>query len=666
MSYGIDPTAFPCLAADLDRVRDLLGPVRIPGRPELAALTGDESDTSRRLVRPTLTLLSYYVLTDPTEPADDRAVRAAAAVELVHQGSLYHDDVIGHSPERRGRASANAVWGTPLAVLAGDCVTAAGLRMMAELGGREALAGTSTCELMCMAMVTETADRYMASRSEQSYLDSIDGKTAGLMSLACRVGAMQSGRGPEQEEALAGFGRYIGLAYQLRDDILDLTSTAEEMGKPVNADLSQGIYSLPVIRAAARDAGLRRLLREGMTPEDAAHVRELVVATGVMDEAQTVVDGLVEQAGGQLGALACPPRIRRAMTGYGRAVLDRRAPGQAVPRQPGENSSLKRREASPRRTMHWVRNWFLDSGLAADPAELEHHRLADVFHFRATALPRTDPERAETAVGLLALGALWDDLFEDPRLTDPRAVTALRRALVATLRQDPQGPRGAIPTAWARLWPRLCEGRTTDWRERFLDSFEQWCAAAEREAHHRISGFVPSTADCPALRMATSGHNIALAFYEVWQDREIPPKVRSHPVARRLEELVFSVALIENDLATPEQDEADRVPYNLIRAVRRETGCTLQEGVARVERHVAQQRAQLDAVAAHAPAILRMLPGLSSHGRDIASFYESLASRLSLFRRLDRNRVTATSPGPDLERLRREICAPAAPAHSVP
>ncbi|MDX3853739.1 polyprenyl synthetase family protein [Streptomyces sp. AK02-01A] len=665
MPYGIDLTAFPCLDADLDRVRDLLGPVRIPGRPELAALTGDQPGTSRRLVRPTLALLSYYVLTDPTEPADDRAVRAAAAVELVHLGSLYHDDVIDHSYERRGRASANAVWGAPLAVLAGDCVTASGLRMLAELGRREALAGAGTCELMCAAMVTETADRHVASRSEQSYLDTIDGKTAGLLSLACRVGAIQAARGQEQEDALARFGQYLGLAYQLRDDILDLTSTAEQMGKPVNADLPQGVYSLPVIRAAAQDAGLRRLLRDGMTQEEATHVRELVVASGVMDEAQAVVDGLVEQAAEQLTALACSSHVRRAMIAYARAVLDQHTPGPAVPRQRGESSSLDRREASPRRTMHWVRSWFLDSGLAADPAELDHHRLADVFHFRADALPRTDPDRAETAVGLLAMGALWDDLFEDPRLTDPRAVTALRRALVATLRQDQPGPRGAIPTAWARLWPRLREGRTADWQERFLDSFEKWCEASEREAHHRISGYVPSTADCPELRMATSGRDIALAFYEVWKDREIPPKVRRHPVARRLEELVFSVALIENDLATPEQDEADQVPYNLIRSVRHETGCTHQEAVAQVERHLARQRAQLDAVTAHAPAILRTLPGLSSHGKDIASIYENLMSQLSLFRGLDRNQVTAASPGPDLERLRREVCSPAAPARSI-
>jgi hypothetical protein len=156
--------------------------------------------------------------------------------------------------------------------------------------------------------------------------------------------------------------------------------------------------------------------------------------------------------------------------------------------------------------------------------------------------------------------------------------------------------------------------------------------------------------------MATSGHDIGFAFFEVWKDREISPRVRRHPVARRLEELVLSAFLIENDLATPEQDEADQVPYNLVRAVRHESGCTLQEAVAQVERQVAEQRAQLDAAIAYAPAILRTLPGLSSHGKEVASIFETMISMVYWARGGNRYGVPAASPGPDLERLRREIC----------
>ncbi|MEU4343962.1 polyprenyl synthetase family protein [Nocardia sp. NPDC023852] len=133
MPHVIDSAVFPHLDADLDRVREVLGPIRLEGRPELTALTDEGPDTSRRLVRPTLTLLSYYLLTDPTVPADDRVVRAAAAIELLHLGSLYHDDIIDHAYQRRGRPNANAVWGSHMAVLTKSPTTWSG-RSVTRLG----------------------------------------------------------------------------------------------------------------------------------------------------------------------------------------------------------------------------------------------------------------------------------------------------------------------------------------------------------------------------------------------------------------------------------------------------------------------------------------------------------------------------------------------------
>ncbi|MEW2624325.1 polyprenyl synthetase family protein [Streptomyces sp. NPDC048106] len=664
MPLRADLTAFPHLEAGLDRVRDFLGPVGIPGRFELAALTGDQSGASGGLVRPTLALLSYWALTDPAAPAGDRAVRAAAAVEMMHLGSLYHDDVLDHADERRGRPSTNAVWGAHLAVLGGDCVMLTSLRMMAELGRREVLAAAKAGEQMCASMVIEAADRYVAFRSEQSYLDTIDGKTAALLSLACRVGAMQAGRGEEQEELLAGFGRQLGLAYQLCDDILDLTSTPEELGKPVNTDLIEGVYTLPVIRAAARDAGLRRLLREGMTQKDAAHVRELVIASGAVQEGQELVEILVKQAVGHLTGLAGPPHIHRALEACARTLLDRTRVGPALPRQNEGASRRHHRTARPRRTIRSARNWFLQSGLVTDPAQFEHHQLTDMFRFPVDHLPPSTQDRAETAVGLLAMTMLWDDLFEDPRLDDPQDATTLRRGLVTTLRQGPHASwtQAAIPRAWAQLWPRLCEGRTTGWQKRFLDSFETRCEASEREVHHRLSGHVPATTDYLPLRAARKSDDIAFAFFDVWLDQEVPPKVRSHPVARRIEELVGSVVFMENDLVAPEQDESEQSPYSLVRMVRHETGCTFEEAVTHVRRRAAERRAQLDATAAYAPVLLRALSGRTGREEGQVSLYENLMSVLPVLRRLDRSRGSGAvaSQNLDLERLRREICRPAA------
>jgi geranylgeranyl pyrophosphate synthase len=669
----IDSAVFPHLDADLDRVRDVLGPVQYRGRPELTALTDEGPDTSRRLVRPTLTLLSYYLVTDPAAPADDRVVRAAAAVELMHLGSLYHDDVIDHAYQRRGRPNANAVWGSHMAVLGGDSAIFASARMLAELGQREGLAGAITGAQMCEGMVIETTDQYVASRSEQSYLDAIDGKTAALLSLACRVGAMQAGRPEDEEEALALFGRHFGLAYQLYDDVLDLTSTAEEMGKPVNADLPEGVYTLPVIRAAARDQGLARLLGRAMTGEEATRARKIVIASGAVDEAQAVADEFMDQADGQLAALAADPRARDVMTAYARSVLDRRTPLPAVSRQ-STQAPRDHREGLPQERTRWVRSWLVDTGLAVSPAELDHRRWAGAFQLLAAVAPAVTPAEAaheQTAYALGMLCLAWDDLFEDPQLSDPEAVTALRRGLVATLRQDPQAPwrHGAIPTAWASLWPRLREGRSARWEERFLDGIEEWFEACEREAHHRINGYIPSTADYLPLRRSTSGFETALACLEVHHDRELPPTLRNHPVIRRLEELTFFVAFVENDLVGIDQDEADQVPYNLVRAIRHETGCTRREAIEQVQRQLTEQRAQLDAVTRYIPTLLRILPGRSGWGKKYESIYESMTNMALRVPQSDRHTQTSGSQGPepDLERLRREIYYPAAePAPTAP
>ncbi|WP_217697489.1 polyprenyl synthetase family protein [Nocardia donostiensis] len=660
MPGEIFSAVFPHLEADLDRVRDVLGPVQFPGRPELTALTDQGPDTSRRLVRPTLTLLSYYLLTDPAVPADDRAVRAAAAVELLHLGSLYHDDVIDHAYERRGRPSANAVWGSHMAVLGGDSVTAEGMRLLIELGRREALAAADASKRMCAGVVIEAADQYEASRSEQAYLDSIDGKTAALLSLACRVGAMQAGRPEEHEEALARFGRDFGLAYQLYDDILDLTSTAEEMGKPVNADLPEGIYTLPVIRAATRNRDLARLLRRAMTAEDAARARELVLASGAVDEAHKMAEEFIDQAAGQLAAVAVDPRARDAMIAYIRSILDRRTarPATSPPSTPPQDDS----GVFPPQVMSWLRNWMAEVGLIASPAEFDHHhRWAGAFRFPAQFAAAVDPAREQAFAGMAALFLVWDDLFEDPQLRDPQAVTALRRGLVAILRQDPQTSwrSGAVATAWASLWPRLREGRSLGWQQRFLDSVEEWFEACEREAHHRIDGYIPTTADYLPLRASTNGTEIFLAGLEAHQDLEMPPTLRNHPVIRRLEELLSWVGFVENDLAGLDQDEADRIPYNLIRAIRHETGCSRNEAIEQVQHQLNEKRAQIDAVTRYLPVLLRLIPGLSGRRKEYLAILENSRDLAFGLHRAGRYTPTPTSAAPELERLRRELYYPA-------
>ncbi len=530
--------------------------------------------------------------------------------------------------------------------------------MLVELGHREVAAGAIASEQMCAGMVIEAADEYVASRSEQSYLDSIDGKTAALLSFACRVGAMQAGCSDEQEQAFAEFGRYFGLAYQLCDDILDLTSTAEEMGKPVNTDLFEGIYTLPVIRAAARDQRLARLLGRPMTREQAARARELVIASGAVDEAQGVADEFIEQAQDQLAGLPVSAGVRHAMNGYARSVLDRRTSRPVVSGTSTPPSQAERETVSPQ-AMSWLRSWMVDTGLIVSSAEFDQdHRWVGVFRLPGQQFSApADADREQAFVGMTTLLAVWDDLFDDPHLTNPEDVTALRNGLVAVLRQDPQEPwrSGAIATAWASVWPRVREGRTIGWQQRFLDSVEAWFEACEREAHHRINRYVPTTADWLPLRNTTGGFDIAAAVLEVRQDWEAPSTLRNHPVIRRLEELIWWAGLAENDLVSVDRDEADHIPYNLIRAIRHETGCTRGEAIEQVQRQVTEKRAQIDSVIRYLPALLRVLPGLSGRRKEYLSLYENMRDAAFTARHADRYTRTSAAAASHLEHLRREV-----------
>ena len=561
-----------------------------------------------------------------------------------------------------------------------------GLNMLARLGQREVTEGTMANERMCAGMVMEAADLYSASRSEQAYFDAIGGKTAHLFALACRLGAMQAeragGRPGSREEALAGFGWQFGYAYQLRDDILDLTSTAEKLGKPVNTDLSEGVYTLPVILAASRDRGLAHFLGKELTQDEAVRARDLVLASGAVQEAQAAADAHMAKAADELSRLSDHPHALEGLTAYARAVLDRPAASRpaAIPRQvrqdPQSQDSVQAQQVT-----RWLKGWLVETGIAATPAEADHHRLSGALSMIERIIPRVADgagnadgsdddlfERKQTSAALGLLFGVWDDLFEDPQLTDPQAVTALRQGLVTMLRQDPGAPwtHGAISTSWGQLWPRLCNGRTVRWQEALLDNIEEWLHACEREAGHRISGYIPSTADWLPLRRSTGGFEVGLACSEIVQDREMPPAVRSHRMVRRLEDLGFFVVFAENDLAGVDQDEADQVPYNLVRAMRHEMGCSRAEAIERVERQVAEKRAQFTAVYEYAPVLFRTLPGLSGQG----DRYEAIYDMLKLFFDMrqgesERYQPQTAAAGPDLERLRREISRPAAQAQST-
>jgi octaprenyl-diphosphate synthase len=200
-------------------------------------------------MRPMLTLASAALLGYP----GTRHHKLAAAVEFIHTATLLHDDVVDGSGLRRGKRTANLIWGNPASVLVGDFLFARAFELMVEDGSLKVLRILSHAS----AVIAEgEVDQLTAQRrigtTEETYLDIISAKTAALFAAACRVSPVVAEAGEDAELALENYGKSLGIAFQLSDDVIDYASDAATMGKGVGDDFRDGKMTLPVILAYAR------------------------------------------------------------------------------------------------------------------------------------------------------------------------------------------------------------------------------------------------------------------------------------------------------------------------------------------------------------------------------------------------------------------------------
>lgn len=202
-------------------------------------------------LRPRLVLISALA----HDYRGDQHTNVAAIIEFIHTATLLHDDVVDSSVMRRGRDTANAVWGNEAAVLVGDFLYSRSFEMMVEVGQMRVMeilsAATNTIaagEVMQLLNVGE------ADVTEQRYMEVIKAKTAKLFEASAQLGAVLAGTSPEQEKAMIEYGRHLGIAFQLIDDVLDYTADSDELGKNTGDDLAEGKPTLPLIYAL-RDGG---------------------------------------------------------------------------------------------------------------------------------------------------------------------------------------------------------------------------------------------------------------------------------------------------------------------------------------------------------------------------------------------------------------------------
>jgi geranylgeranyl pyrophosphate synthase len=228
-------------------------------------------------------LRPLLVLMAAGDSAGERAVRAATAVELVHMATLVHDDVLDGAPVRRGRPTVVARSGRDRALGVGDLLFSRAFAELAVDGGEPEVAELSSASVaLALGELAQRRDAYDTSISEGRYMERCSLKTARLFASACRVGRLASGA-PGTEE-IAAFGREIGLAFQLLDDVLDVTGPPEKTGKARGTDLLDGTVTLPLILARRLDPSLESLELRGLDPVGAETLCDRIAATGALEE----------------------------------------------------------------------------------------------------------------------------------------------------------------------------------------------------------------------------------------------------------------------------------------------------------------------------------------------------------------------------------------------
>jgi heptaprenyl diphosphate synthase len=252
-----------------------------------------------------------------------RAAALAAAVELLHNATLIHDDYVDESTHRRGRPTVAAEEGPERAIAVGDFYFAKGTRLIAEIGNSDVTSTVADAlEAICTSQIDDVALRGAYPGDHDSYLKVVRGKTAALFAASCASGALLSEAKPEEVEALRRYGDLLGTAFQMADDMIDFSPSS---GKTVGLDIRQRVLSLPLIYAADdKEVGpeVRRLLAGTLGDSEVERVTELVRSSDALQRVGDEARDLVEAALRELEAVELDG-LRPSLIGLARGAVDR-------------------------------------------------------------------------------------------------------------------------------------------------------------------------------------------------------------------------------------------------------------------------------------------------------------------------------------------------------
>lgn len=324
---GCEPDLAMRLAVGLGRVETFLQERVDHDDPFIAEAGAHLLNAGGKRFRPLLCLLAAEVGTG----AGDEVVAAAAAVELTHLASLYHDDVMDEATLRRGAVSANAAYGNSTAILIGDLLFGTASEIVADLGPEAVKIQARTFVTLCAGQIRDGQAPPPGIDPVEHYLSVLRDKTGSLIATAARYGAMFSGCDRPTIELLARYGERLGVAFQLADDLLDITSTSGVSGKTPGTDLREGVDTLAVLWARQAsdpddpaDQRLLELLGQDLAADDAAHAEALALLRdhNAVKRAAEHTRAVAQEARDMLSPLGDTPAVW-ALAGLATSVVDR-------------------------------------------------------------------------------------------------------------------------------------------------------------------------------------------------------------------------------------------------------------------------------------------------------------------------------------------------------
>ena len=288
---GVDSTLISRLMVELDDVSTIFDRQLASDFPPVNTLSVHVSRYQGKMLRPTLVLISGMAVDESVVDSSHHHRTIGAVTEMIHMATLVHDDVLDESRIRRGGATINALHGNEMAVMLGDYLISNAFHLCSTLGDQSLnLRLGEITNTLCEGEIVQLHNRENLDLDEDMYLTIITNKTASLIGGCCELGGRLAGADPKIQKALRGYGVDLGVAFQITDDLLDLTADQQELGKTVGRDLDMGKLTLPLIRAL-RDGDDQRVIAALVRDRCHAQLQERLRDDGWFESArETAVD----------------------------------------------------------------------------------------------------------------------------------------------------------------------------------------------------------------------------------------------------------------------------------------------------------------------------------------------------------------------------------------